>query len=104
MLSGRLLKGEAIFHGDTFFILGVQDLWTPIPANLTQGVSIDMLVGPKHSPYVVKFLNCSGVPYDITIHDIQRVIDEGNEVTESSTRIANQGKTIVHFRFRCYSS
>lgn len=74
-----------------FIANGVQDLWTPIPANLTQGVSIDMLVGPKHSPYVVKFLNCSGVPYDITIHDIQRVIDEGNEVTESSTRIANQG-------------
>eukprot|EP00094_Tigriopus_californicus_P000089 TCALIF_00086-PA protein Name:"Protein of unknown function" AED:0.00 eAED:0.00 QI:85/1/0.5/1/1/0.5/2/0/172 len=73
-----------------FIANGVQDLWSPVPANVTKGVSIDMLVGPKHAPYVAKFLKCSGVPYDIAIHDIQRAIEEENEVTDTVTRSANE--------------
>jgi hypothetical protein len=32
---------------------------------------VDVLVGPKHFPHVSSFLDCSELPYEIQIDDIQ---------------------------------
>ncbi len=61
---------------------GVEDYWTPIPANIStvgqKRPHVDILVGPRHFSHVASYLECQGVPYEVAITDLQQAIQEEN--------------------------
>jgi hypothetical protein len=62
-------------------LLAVESFWTPIPPQFDAEMTKDMhiLVQPRHASLVRGFLNCSGIPNEVAIEDIQKNIDEEND-------------------------
>ena len=79
-----IARGKRVTYTKSIFFtlhvdsLGVEDYWTPIPGDLTLHSNVDMLISPKHYDHVSSYLNCSGVPFVITINDLQKEIDDEN--------------------------
>ena len=64
-----------------FIEKSVDSMWTPIPDKLDSESQpyVDMMVNPSQSEHLMAYLNCSSVPFEIVIPDIQRSIDTEND-------------------------
>lgn len=80
-------------------VKGVEDYWTPVPGDLMLKNHVDMLIGPKHYDHVTSYLNCSGVPFVLTIEDLQEEINKENEPVEEDEDelVGRQGDFIFFF-------
>jgi len=68
----------------TFCILGLVELWNPLPANVSLIDNVDILVSPEHASHVKKYLECSGLSPETVIRDLQKEIDQENVPSEES--------------------
>ena len=63
-----------------FIEKSVDSLWTPVPVELDpeRKLHVDMMVNPSQSQHLMSYLNCSSLPFEVVIPDIQRSIDMEN--------------------------
>ena len=64
-----------------FIEKSVDSMWTPVPDKLDSESQpyVDMMVNPSQSEHLMAYLNCSSIPFEIVIPDIQRSIDTEND-------------------------
>ena len=64
-----------------FIEKSVDSMWTPVPDKLDSESQpyVDMMVNPSQSEHLMAYLNCSSIPFEVVIPDIQRSIDTEND-------------------------
>ena len=100
---------EEHLHVLRFIEKSVDSMWTPVPIEIDpeRVLHIDMMVNPSQSQHLLAFLNCSSIPFEVVITDIQRSIDSENEETEDEEdelvhRFIDQCQISTGFNFRQY--
>ena len=92
-----------------FIEKSVDSMWTPVPIELDpeRELHVDMMVNPSQSQHLMAYLNCSSIPFEVVITDIQRSIDteneeEDDEEDELAHRFIDQCQLTTGFNFRKY--
>ena len=67
-----------------FIEKSVDSMWTPVPTELDpeRKLNVDMMVNPSQSQHLTAYLNCSSIPFEVVIANIQRSIDTENDEDE----------------------
>ena len=71
------------------------EMWSSIPYNASLVESVDMIVNPKNEKQVKHYLSCSGMPPVVVEDDLQRAIDEENQVEISDFSRLPLGKNTL---------
>ena len=71
------------------------EMWSPIPYNASLVDRVDILVSPRHSKHVKQYLNCAGMNVDVIEENLQKAIDEENDIDDQEVISKKASKIIV---------
>jgi hypothetical protein len=69
---------ESIGDKKITFFKGSVELWNSLPVNLSFAEAVDLLVSPDHAGHVQRYLDCSGLPANVLVDNLQKEIDAEN--------------------------
>ena len=61
-------------------------MWSTIPYNASLVDRVDIVVNPKHEEHVKSYLTCAGMTPTVVEKDLQKAIDQENQVESIGTR------------------
>ena len=70
-------------------------MWSPIPYNASLVDRVDILVSPRHSKHVKPYLNCAGMNVDVIEENLQKAIDEENDIDDQEVISKKASKNII---------
>ena len=65
---------------------GMIEMWSTIPYNASLVDRVDIVVNPKHEEHVKSYLTCAGMTPTVVEKDLQKAIDQENQVESIGTR------------------
>ena len=77
------------FEAKSFSIItakGMIEMWSTIPYNASLVDRVDIVVNPKHEEHVKSYLTCAGMTPTVVEKDLQKAIDQENQVESIGTR------------------
>lgn len=69
-----------------FTAKGMIEMWSTIPYNASLVDRVDIVVNPKHEEHVKSYLTCAGMTPTVVEKDLQKAIDQENQVESIGTR------------------
>ena len=70
-------------------------MWSPIPYNASLVDRVDILVSPRHSKHVKQYLSCAGMNVDVIEENLQKAIDEENDIDDQEVISKKASKIII---------